>query len=71
MVAQHLAEHYDELAHQRRQMDGPDRRRPGKAFTLGDLPLKLDFDAYYNAIRPKADQDTWLLQVTLTLVFPK
>jgi hypothetical protein len=44
---------------------------PGKAFELGDLPLKLDFDAYYNAIRPKAANDTWLLQVTLTLLFPK
>ena len=44
---------------------------PGKALTLGDLPLKLDFDAYYNAIRPKAGNDNWLLQVTLTLLFPK
>jgi hypothetical protein len=43
----------------------------GKAFHLGDQAMKLDLAAYYNAIRPKADQDTWLLQVTLTLVFPK
>jgi hypothetical protein len=71
MVPRHLAEHHDKLAQQRRQMDVPIGGGPGKAFTLGDLSLKLDLDAYYNAIRPKADQDTWLLQVTLTLAFPK
>jgi hypothetical protein len=32
--------------------------------------MKLDFDAYYNAIRPKAGNETWLLQVTLTFQFP-
>ena len=42
----------------------------GKAFHLGDQAVKLDFDAYYNAIRPKAGNDTWLLQVKLTFQFP-
>jgi hypothetical protein len=43
----------------------------GKAFRLGAQAMKLDLDAYYNAIRPKAANDTWLLQATLTLLFPK
>jgi hypothetical protein len=43
----------------------------GKALRIGSQPVKLDFDAYYNAIRPKAANDTWLLQATLTLQSPK
>ena len=42
----------------------------GKALRLGEQPIRLDLDAYYNAIRPKAGNDTWLLQVKLTFVFP-
>ena len=34
----------------------------GKAFQLGGQPVKLDFDAYYNAMPPKAGNETWLLQ---------
>jgi hypothetical protein len=41
-----------------------------KAFQLNGQPIKLDLDAYYNAIRPKAGNETWLLQVTLTFQFP-
>ena len=41
----------------------------GKTFRLGDQPIKLDLDAYYNAIRPKAGNDTCLLQATLTFAF--
>lgn len=41
-----------------------------KTFRLGGQPMKLSFDSYYNAIRPQADKETWLLQVTLTLLFP-
>jgi hypothetical protein len=41
-----------------------------KAFHLGVQAMKLDFDAYYNAIRPKAGNDTWLLKVKLTFQFP-
>jgi len=42
----------------------------GKAFHLGGQAMKLDFDAYYNAIRPKAGNETWLLQAKLTFQFP-
>jgi len=42
----------------------------GKLVRLGEQPIKLDLDAYYNAIRPKAGNETWLLQVTLTFLFP-
>jgi hypothetical protein len=41
-----------------------------KTFRLGEQPLKLALDAYYNAIRPNAGNDTWLLQATLTFIFP-
>jgi hypothetical protein len=40
-----------------------------KTFRLGEQPIKLAFDAYYNAIRPDAGKDTWLLQATLTFIF--
>jgi len=42
----------------------------GKVVRLGEQPIKLDLDAYYNAIRPKAANETWLLQVTVTFQFP-
>jgi hypothetical protein len=42
----------------------------GKVVRLGEQPIKLDLDAYCNAIRPKAGNETWLLQVTLIFVFP-
>jgi len=42
----------------------------GKAFRLGEQAIKIDLDAYYNAVRPKAAHDTWLLQATLTFQFP-
>jgi hypothetical protein len=35
----------------------------GKAFRLGGQAVEVDFNAYYNAIRPK-------LQVKLTIQFP-
>jgi hypothetical protein len=41
-----------------------------KVVRLGEQPLKLAVDAYYNAVRPKAGNDTWLLQFTVTLQFP-
>ena len=40
-----------------------------KVVRVGELPLKLEVAAYYNAIRPTANQDPWLLQATLTFVF--
>jgi hypothetical protein len=42
----------------------------GKAVQIGEQPIKLDLDAYYNAIRPKAGNEACLLQVTLTFQFP-
>jgi hypothetical protein len=41
-----------------------------KLVRLGEQPIKLGLDAYYDAIRPKAANETWLLQVTVTFVFP-
>jgi hypothetical protein len=40
-----------------------------QAARLGEQPIKLDFDAYYNAIRHKAANETWLIQVTLSFQF--
>jgi hypothetical protein len=42
----------------------------GKLVRLGEQPIKLDLDAYYNAVHPKAGNETWLLQATVTFVFP-
>jgi hypothetical protein len=42
-----------------------------KVVRLGAQPIKLELDAYYNAIRPKASNETWLLQAALTLLFPR
>ena len=41
-----------------------------KVVRLGEQPIKLDLDAYYNAIRPQAGNETWLVQVTVTWQFP-
>ena len=41
-----------------------------KVFRLGAQRMKLSVDAYYNAIRPAAGNDTALVQVTVTLLFP-
>jgi hypothetical protein len=41
-----------------------------KSMRLDDQPIKIAVDAYYNAIRPKANSDPWVLQVTLTFSFP-
>ncbi len=40
-----------------------------KIIHLGEKPIKLELDAYYNAIRPTASEDTWLLQATLSFIF--
>jgi len=42
-----------------------------KTFLIEEQPIKLALDAYYNAIRPNAGQDTWQLQATLTFIFPR
>jgi hypothetical protein len=41
-----------------------------KTFRLSSHPMKLSVDSYYNAIRPEAGNETWLIQVTLTFLFP-
>ncbi len=40
-----------------------------KTFRAGNQPVKLAIDSYYNAIRPEASNETWLLQLTLTFLF--
>jgi hypothetical protein len=40
-----------------------------KVLRFGELPMKFELAAYYNAIRPTASQDPWQLQATLTFVF--
>jgi hypothetical protein len=40
-----------------------------KVMRIGELPVKLEVAAYYNAIRPVANQDPRQLQATLTLVY--
>ena len=59
-----VAEHHGELDCERGKMDRAGRRRLEQDF--GSVAL----DAYYNAIRPNAGNDTWLLQATLTFIFP-
>ena len=41
-----------------------------KLLHVGEQPVKLAIDAYYNAIRKKAGNDTWVTQLTLTFLFP-
>jgi hypothetical protein len=41
-----------------------------KTVRLGGQPVKLEVDSYYNVIRPQAGDQTWLLQLTLTFLFP-
>jgi hypothetical protein len=40
-----------------------------KTFRLGKLPIRVAFDSYYNAIRADAGNQTWLAEVTMTMVF--
>lgn len=40
-----------------------------KVIRLDKQPIKLALEAYYNAIRPNAGNDTWSLQATLTFIF--
>ena len=32
--------------------------------------MRVDLDSYYNAVRPQASNETWLVQLKLTFVFP-
>jgi len=42
-----------------------------KTAELGAQPIKFALESYYNAIRPVAGNDTWVLQFTVTFVFPR
>jgi hypothetical protein len=64
-----VAEHHGELDCERGKMDRAGRRRLEQDFGSASS-LKLALDAYYNAIRPNVGNDTWLLQATLTFIFP-
>ena len=41
-----------------------------KTFRLGGQAVKLSVGSYYNAVRPQPGNETWLLQFTLTFLFP-
>ena len=42
----------------------------GKLFQVDGQAVRVDLDGYYNAIRPQAGNETWLIQLKLTFVFP-
>src|SRR5262249_7937087 len=41
-----------------------------KVVHIGEQPIKLAIDAFYNAIRPQSGHDTSVVQFTLTFLFP-
>ena len=41
-----------------------------KAVRFGDQRVNLALNSYYNVVRPNANQEKWLLQFTVTWVFP-
>ena len=43
----------------------------GKVIRVSAQPVRFDLDAYYNAIRPAAGNETWLLQLKVTFQFPR
>jgi hypothetical protein len=51
-------------------MDRPRWRRRWQAVPGGGQAVKVDLAGYYNAIRPQAGNETWLIQLKLTFVFP-
>jgi hypothetical protein len=42
-----------------------------KVAHVGEQPLKVALDAFYDAIRPRSGKDTAIVQFTLTFFFPK
>jgi len=70
MVRRLVAEHHHELDIQWREMDRSGRRWLRQDLPGGGQAVKAEVDGYYNAIRPQAGNETWLLQATLTFVFP-
>jgi len=54
----------------RKEFAAPSVFEPAKLLGVGEQPVKLAIDAYYNAIRKKGGNDTWVTQLTLTFLFP-
>jgi len=44
--------------------------RSVRLLRVGEQSVKLAIDAYYNAIKKKGGNDTWVTQLTLTFLFP-
>jgi hypothetical protein len=42
-----------------------------KTSQLGSQPVKFAFDTYYNAIRPEPSHEQWLVEFTVTFLFPR
>ncbi len=42
----------------------------GKLFPVEGQAVRVDLDSYYNAVRPQASNETWLVQLKFTFVFP-
>jgi hypothetical protein len=42
-----------------------------KVVLFESQPIKFGVDAYYNAVRPEASNETWIFEFTLTFQFPK
>ena len=43
----------------------------GKASRFFKQPVNISLASYYNAIRPTANKETWLVQLTVTFIFAK
>ncbi len=71
LVGRIIAEHRRKLAVEvGTGLDGPCRRRHRQDIPAGRPGHEAGLDSYYNAIRPQAGHETWLLQITLTFLFP-
>ena len=53
-----------------KEFAAPSVFEPAKLLRVGEQPVKLATDAYYNAIRKTGGNDTWVTQLTLTFLFP-
>jgi hypothetical protein len=51
-------------------MDGAGRRRVGKIFHFGKLPVNSQLSAYYNVVRPDFGAN-WQIRAQVQLMFPK
>jgi len=53
-----------------KEFAAPSVFEPAKLLGVGEQPVKLATDAYYNAIRKKGGNDTWVTQLTFDLPLP-